>query len=287
MSSLSVIIPIYSQDSASQFAEALDSVLGQTRVPDEIVIVGDGPVPAELEATVQSLKFKVQSQSQPLPNGKGNWPEIVYLPQEKNGGLGEAMRIAVEMAKGDYIARMDADDICLPDRFEKQLKCFENDADLGVIGGQIADFDGDLQHVTGRRVVPCRHESIVRFMKSRNGMNHVTVMMRKSDLLKAGNYQSLSWFEDYHLWVRMIMSGSRLMNLPDTLVMVRAGKGQIDRRGGWNYFRHEVRLFKYMYSIGFISCWRFLLNCGERCCVRLLMPLSMRGWFYKRFLREQ
>lgn len=278
MSTLSVILPLYYQNEAKQLKAALHSILTQTRLPEEIVIVADGPVPYQLEAEVENGKLRIENDHFPT--------EIVYLPLEKHVGLGEAMRRAVEVAKGDYIARMDADDICLPDRFEKQLKCFEENPNLGIVGGQIADFDGNLENVTGRRVVPCCHDSIIKFMKSRNGMNHVTVMMKKADLMRAGNYQSLSWFEDYHLWVRMIMSGTLFKNMPDTLVMVRAGKSQIDRRGGWSYFKHEIRLFKYMQKVGFISYWRFLLNCVERCCVRLLMPLPMREWFYKRFLRK-
>jgi len=208
------------------------------------------------------------------------------LPQEKNRGLGAALAIAVEAAQYPYLARMDADDIAVPDRFEKQLRFLEQHPDVAAVGGMIEDFSSDPNHVTGRRIVPLESEDIHRYMRSRNGMNHVTVMFKKEELLRVGNYQPFHLNEDYYLWVRMIQQGCQLMNIPDVLVRVRAEKEQVDRRGGFPYFRDQYRVFKYMLNTGFISWPRFLLNICERGTVQLLMPLSVRCWFYQRFLRK-
>ena len=97
--------------------------------------------------------------------------EVAYLPQEKNKGLGETLRVAVEKTQCDYVARMDADDICLPERFETQMKCFEEHPEVSVVGGQIVEFDGAETNITGRRRVPLRHDDIAAYMKSRNGLN--------------------------------------------------------------------------------------------------------------------
>ena len=297
----SVIMSIYQNDVPEHLHIALESLLNQTRRPDEIVIVGDGPVPAELEQEIESLptegsgaagsKFKVQSavelQEAPSNSPKGERKtEIRYLPQEKNRGLGAALAIAVEAAQYPYLARMDADDIAVPDRFEKQLRFLEQHPDVAAVGGMIEDFSSDPNHVTGRRVVPLESEDIHRYMRSRNGMNHVTVMFKKEELLRVGNYQPFHLNEDYYLWVRMIQQGCQLMNIPDVLVRVRAEKEQVDRRGGFPYFRDQYRVFKYMLNTGFISWPRFLLNICERGTVQLLMPLSVRCWFYQRFLRK-
>ena len=274
---LTVVVPIYKNNDAQQLRVSLDSLLRQTLLPNEILVVADGPVSTELEREVERLKVKVQSSKLPI--------EVNYQKFEQNGGLGEAMRKAVFVAKGDYIARMDADDICLPNRFEKQMNCFEKDANLSVVGGQIAEFDGDVENITGRRVVPLEHEEIVSYMKSRNGMNHVTTILKKADLLDSGNYQPLEWFEDYYLWVRMIQRGCRFKNIDKDVVLVRAGKAQTDRRGGWAYFKNEVFLFKCLLSQGFITKKRFCINIIERGFVRLLMTSSIRSWFYKSVLR--
>ena len=196
------------------------------------------------------------------------------------------MAIAVEAAQYPYLARMDADDIAVPDRFEKQLRFLEQHPDVAAVGGMIEDFSSDPNHVTGRRIVPLESEDIHRYMRSRNGMNHVTVMFKKEELLRVGNYRPFHLNEDYYLWVRMIQQGCQLMNIPDVLVRVRAEKEQVDRRGGFPYFRDQYRVFKYMLNTGFISWPRFLLNICERGTVQLLMPLSVRCWFYQRFLRK-
>lgn len=277
MATLSAILPVYRKNNPAQVKAALDSILAQTRLPDELLVVTDGPVPAELEQVIHNAQFTIQNEKLPV--------EVAYLPQEKNKGLGETLRVAVEKTQCDYVARMDADDICLPERFETQMKCFEEHPEVSVVGGQIVEFDGAETNITGRRRVPLRHEDIAAYMKSRNAMNHVTTIIRRKDLLAAGNYQPLNWLEDYYLWVRMLQQGYRFMNVPDDVVLVRAGKAQTDRRGGLDYFYYEKKLFGYMRSQHFISWGRYLLNLVERGCVRLLLPLSLRHWFYRFFLR--
>lgn len=199
MLKFSVIVSIYKNNNPGQVRVALDSLPQQTLLPYEIVIVADGPVSSELEQVVEDFEVNVESHNLPI--------KVNYQKYEQNEGLGEAMRKAALVAKGDYIARMDADDICLPDRFEKQMKCFEEDDNLSIVGGQISEFDGDIHHITGRRVVPAEHNEIAKFMRSRNGMNHMTVIIRKKDLLKAGNYQPFYLLEDHYLWVRMLQHG--------------------------------------------------------------------------------
>ena len=277
---ITVIIAIYQANDIGEFRLALESVVGQTRLPQELLIVADGPIPDELEEEVSNFQLEVSRKELPI--------EVSFLQLENHGGLGMAMQKAVDAVKGDcdYIARMDADDICLPDRFEKQMKCFEENPELSVVGGQIAEFDGNVTNITGRRVVPLEHEDIVNYMKSRNGMNHVTTIIKKKDLIAAGNYQPFEWFEDYSLWVRMIQHGCRFKNIADDVVYVRAGKAQADRRGGWAYFRKEVSLFKCFLNQGFISRWRFIRNLFQRGVVRVLMTSSVRNMFYKNVLRK-
>lgn len=275
---ITVIIAIYQANDIGEFRLALESVVGQTRLPQELLIVADGSIPDELEELVTTFQLEVSRKGLPI--------EVNFLQLENHGGLGMAMQKAVDAVKGDYIARMDADDICLPDRFEKQMKCFEENPELSVVGGQIAEFDGNVTNITGRRVVPLEHEDIVNYMKSRNGMNHVTTIIKKKDLIAAGNYQPFEWFEDYSLWVRMIQHGCRFKNIADDVVYVRAGKAQADRRGGWAYFRKEVSLFNCFLNQGFISRWRFIRNLFQRGVVRVLMTSSVRNMFYKNVLRK-
>ena len=291
---ISVIMSIYKSDVPEYVRIALDSLLNQTRLPDEIVIVADGPVPAELEEVVKSLT------PSPSPKGEGNKdgegdlkpetrdlkPIVTYLPQEKNGGLGEAMRIAVEAAKYPYLARMDSDDICLPDRFEKQMKCFEEDPELSIVGGMITEFDGEPENIIAERILPLDDAGIKKMMRGRCAVNHVTVIFKKEDLLRSGNYQPFWKQEDHYLWARMMEHGCKFRNIPDIVVNVRSGRDQLARRGGWRFYKSVVRVFWYMYKHKLISFGYFLYICAVRGIVQLLMPNWLRTWVYMKFLRK-
>lgn len=269
---------IYKSDVPEYVRIALDSILNQTLLPNEIVIVGDGPVPAPLEQVVRDVQSSISSSNLAV--------EVNYLPQEKNRGLGEALRIAVENAKYDYLARMDSDDICMPDRFEKQMRCFEEDPNLSIVGGMITEFEGEPENVFAKRILPLEDAEIKKMMRGRCAVNHVTVIFKKADLMKAGNYQPFWKQEDHYLWARMMLAGCTFKNIPDIVVNVRSGRDQFARRGGWKFFKSEVRMFWFMYKNKLISFGYFLYICAIRGTVQFLMPNWLRTWVYQKFLRK-
>ena len=269
---------IYKSDVQEYVHIALDSLLNQTRLPDEIVIVADGPIPSSLEKEIDYLQLTIDHEELPV--------EVSYLPQKKNRGLGEAMRIAVENAKYEYLARMDSDDICLPDRFEKQMRCFEEDPELSIVGGMITEFEGEPGNIFAKRILPLEDAEIKKMMRGRCAVNHVTVIFKKADLMKAGNYQPFWKQEDHYLWARMILTGCKFKNIPDIVVNVRSGRDQFARRGGWKFFKSEVRMFWFMYKNKLISFGYFLYICTIRGIVQFLMPNKLRTWVYQKFLRK-
>jgi len=269
---------IYKSDVPEYVQIAFESMLNQTRLPDEIVVVGDGPVPASLKQVIDNLQFTIDNEKLPV--------EVAYLPQEKNRGLGEALRIAVENAKYDYLARMDSDDICLPDRFEKQMKCFEEDPELSLVGGMITEFVDTPDNIVNERRLPLEDADIKKFMRSRCGVNHVTVIFKKEDLLKAGNYRSDYRQEDYYLWARMMKAGCKFRNIPDVVVNVRSGRDQFARRSGWNYYLDHCAIFRFMYHEGLISFPRLVYNYVVRGIIQGLMPNWLRTWTYQHMLRK-
>ena len=198
MLKFSVIMSIYKSDVPDYVRIALDSILNQTLLPNEIVIVGDGPVPAPLEQVIRDVQSSISGSNLPV--------EVNYLPQEKNQGLGEALRIAVENAKYDYLARMDSADICMPERFEKQMCCFEEDPDLSIVGGMITEFVDSPDNVVDKRVLPLDDEGIKRFMRSRCGVNHVTVIFKKADLpvLPGVGNSSITLWEGDKIFLRLM-----------------------------------------------------------------------------------
>jgi len=270
----SVIMSIYKNDNPKYLRVALESVCNQTLKPNEIVLIGDGPVPVELERIVEEIKDKNTN------------IEVNYYPQSINHGLGEALRLSVEKAKYNYLARMDSDDISLPDRFEKQMKCFEEDNSLSIVGGMITEFENEPSNIVDRRILPLDDKGIKKFMRSRCGVNHVTVIFKKADLMKAGNYRSDYRQEDYFLWARMMKVGCVFKNIPDIVVNVRSGRDQFARRGGRSYFRDHMAIFRYMYHEGLISFPRLVYNYIVRGAVQFMFPNWLRTIVYQKMLRK-
>lgn len=270
MQAFSVSMCVYGGDDPTWFAAAVDSVVNQTVVPDEIVIVVDGPVPPALDAVI---------------GGYEQQPLFKVIRLAENRGHGEARRVGLQHCTHSLIALMDADDLSRPDRFEKQLALL--DGDVAIVGGQITEFIGTPDYVVGKRIVPTADADIKAYMQKRCPMNQVTVMFRKAAVEQVGGY--IDWYceEDYYLWLRMHLAGMTFANLPDVLVDVRVGEDMYRRRGGVKYFKSEAKLQGYMLKNGVIGLVRYLINVNQRLILQVLMPNRLRGWIFKRFARSE
>lgn len=268
----SVSMCVYEKDNPEWFTTAVESVLNQTIQPDEIVLVVDGPIPKALDRIINKyetlLCFKV-------------------IRLDENQGHGNARRIGIENCSNDLIALMDADDICVKDRFEKQLKVFNNDSNLDIVGGNISEFIEEPKKSVGYRNVQVEDSLIKQDLKQRCPMNQVTVMLKKQSILSVGGY--IDWYcnEDYYLWVRMFLADMKFANVDHILVNVRVGSGMYQRRGGWAYFSSEYRLQKYMYQNQIIGIGTFFRNSTKRFIVQMLMPNKIRGWVFRKYARTQ
>lgn len=275
----SVVMSVYKSDKHEFFRQALDSItVEQTLQPAEIVLVVDGPVPGLIDDIIAHYQSWYSDPAEPC------YFNVVRL--EKNGGLGNALKVGVEAARYDYVARMDSDDISVPDRFEKQIKFLEEHPDVDIVGGNISEFIDNQSNIVGSRVVPESSEAIYNYMKSRCPLNHMTVMFRKSAVQAAGGYIDWHYNEDYYLWVRMALKGCKFANLPLTLCNVRVGADMYARRGGYKYFKSEAGLQRYMYKNGLISVFRLWYNVMLRFVLQVCMPNWLRGLVFRRFARK-
>ena len=269
----SVAMSVYFKDDARFFDRALQSITEEQSVmPDEIVLVCDGPLGKDLDSVIE----KYQSRYDCF--------KVVRLPENK--GLGNALKVAVENASYELIARMDSDDVSVPDRFEQQLAYFAARPDTDIVGGDITEFIGDEKNVVGRRCVPVSDAEIREYMKKRCAFNHVSVMYRKKAVQDAGGYLDWFWNEDYYLWIRMQLGGCRFANTGTVLVNVRVGEEMYARRGGKKYFESEYGLQKLMLKNKMIGVPMFVENVGKRLIVQMLLPNRVRGWVFRRFARD-
>lgn len=261
---------LYAKEKPENLRECLDSLLAQTACPDEITVVKDGPLTYELESVLNEYASRD--------------PELYhFISFSENRGLGLALAAGVPQCRNELIARMDTDDVCRKDRFEIQLKEFEKDPDLDICGSHIAEFEDDINRIVARRKVPLEDAEIKKYQKRRDGFNHVSVMFKKSAVLKAGNYQSCMLMEDTYLWVNMFLSGCKAKNIDDYLVYVRIGKDMFERRGGLSYYKKYRQGRKKVRATGYIGFFDYYCTLLVQLTVAL-MPNKLRGWIFKKVL---
>jgi glycosyltransferase involved in cell wall biosynthesis len=266
---LSVLMSVYDRETPDHLRQCLDSLVIQTLPADEVVIVEDGPLGEKLNATIAAYRKL-------LP--------IVSLPLPIRVGLGAALRAGVYNCQGEYVARMDSDDVCVPERFQRQINFLESNREIDVVGSAIAEFEHECSAPRAIRLLPAAGPALRRFAKSRTPMNHMTVVFRKASVVAAGNYESCQGFEDYHLWARMLTLGYRLHNMNEILVYARCGNGMQGRRGGLAYLKGEIEFQSFLRKMGLLDAAGSFLNILMRGPIRLA-PEFVRSLCYSLFLR--
>ena len=267
----SVLLSLYYKESPIFLRESLNSVFGQTLQPDEVILVEDGPLTPALYEVVE--EFACQH------------TKIKRIVLGKNGGLGNALNEGLKHCSYGLVARMDTDDICKPERFAKQVAFMENHPEIDVVGAWIDEFQGIISNVTSTRKLPQTPQEIQSFGKKRNPMNHPVTMFRKQAVEAAGGYLPFPLFEDYYLWVRMMLNGSKMYNMPESLQYFRFSPEMFKRRGGWKYAYVEIRFQRQLQKLGYIGIPTMMTNVCIRLATRLV-PNSLRGWIYKKLLRK-
>lgn len=265
MKDFSVLISIYKKENPVWFREALDSVFAQTLQPYEIVLVEDGPLTPELYEVIDEYQSK--------------HPIFNIVKNEKNLGLGLALRKGVEASKTDFLMRMDTDDIIPPYRFDRQMAAMKDNID--VVSCWSMAFSESLDNVIAIKKRPEFHPDIVKRAKRRSPLCHAACFMRKSAVLKAGNYQPRLYYEDYHLWVRMILTGCKFYNIQEVLYFVRTNPDQLARRRGLEYLKNELKILYEFYTMGFYSLYDLLINDGIRIIARMAPPKIIAFVFKK------
>lgn len=270
----SVLMSVYYKENADFFDLALNSNLcDQTLKPDEFVLVCDGELTDSLNKVIEKYE--------------NLYPEIlkVYRLQE-NVGLGKALNYGLEKCQYELVARADSDDICVPERFEKQIEFIKNNPDIAVVGSWIDEFNTDYNEPVNNKPMPCTHNEIIQMGKSRNPLNHMTVMFKKSAVLNVGSYQDMPYSEDYYLWVRLIANGYKLANIGENLVHARIGNGMVQRRANKTIIRSRYLINKYMLKNKMINCFTMVKNVGGMAAF-IFAPIWLKSFVYKRILRKR
>ncbi len=268
----SVLMSLYVKEKPENLRECFESLLAQTVCADEWVVVEDGQLTKELYALLDEYQKR--------------YPSLIKrVPLQTNRGLGLALREGVPNCSNELIARMDTDDIARSDRFELQLKEFEDNPELDICGSHIKEFENSIDNIISERRVPISEKEILEYQKRRDSFNHMTVAYKKSAVLSAGNYQHAPLMEDSLLWINMMRNGAKCANIDDYLVYARTGTAMIERRGGFAYYKKYKEGRKRIYETGYISWWDYKVTLIVQFIVAL-MPKRLRRWAFIKLLRK-
>lgn len=214
---ISVLMSLFSKERPDYFDLSMKSVWNdQTRKPDEIVLVEDGPVTTELESIVNKWQQKI--------------PVMKVVKLEKNQGLPVALNEGIKQCNCDYIARMDTDDIALPDRFKIQEEYLNIHPELAVLGGGVIEFndeEGDMEP----RIMPSTLKEIKAAIPKSCPFIHPAVFIKKSVFDNGIEYNPKSRkYQDLELWFNILSAGYEVANIDDLLIKFRKGSDTYVKR---------------------------------------------------------
>ncbi len=259
---------VYRKDEPKKLEEALESLYAQNMLVD-IFVQLDGPVSPKIVEFLQKEKMEER---------------IAYLGERKeNRGLAISLNELLEEVlkrKYEYIARMDADDISMPDRFKKQHTFMQEHPDVDVVGGAIEEFSDNGDYCKIVRY-PLEHRQMFDFFKKRVPLAHVTAFFRHTFFEKAGLYPVESpTNEDTLMWLNGFRNGCRFANIPEVAVRVRVSPEFFRRRGGvgkaWSDFCDRVKVIRalgYNFDAYFYAAALFFVN---------ISPAAVKKYLYKR-----
>lgn len=266
----SVLMSIYEKEKPEYLKKALDSVMNQSLIPDEIFLIEDGMLPEQLVHVIAEYKKKC---------------DILKTYQFKeNVQLGRALAKGVELCKNELIARMDTDDIAVYDRFELQYNFMMEHQNIAVCGGLIEEFNDEGTYNKIKQM-PETNDALKKYARYRNPMNHMTVMFRKSAVLAAGNYTHFPLLEDYRLWNNMLVMGNEFYNFPRVLVLMRNNNVVYKRRGGKKYFEQYRKLRLEQREQGLLTSGKYIIALILT-AIMTLQPEKFRKIMYRKMLRK-
>ncbi|MGH1285832.1 glycosyltransferase [Bacillus toyonensis] len=267
----SVLMTVYKNDNPSYLKKSMLSILNQSILTNDFIVVKDGPITEELQNVIDLMDEE--------------FPSIIKQVDLKvNVGLGLALNEGLKVCKNDIVARMDADDISLSTRCELQLQEFEKDIELDIVGCDVDEFMGDEDNIICTRSVPGTNEDIYRYAKQRDPFNHPTVMYKKKKILALGGYKDLRKNQDTDLWLRMLMSGCKGKNINQSLLLFRFEDETYKRRKNWLNTKSLINIRYHAFREGFSGFGDFSKICIMQILI-YVMPIKFQRWIYRNFLR--
>ena len=269
---ISVIMSVYKAEKPQYLDRALQSIWeDQTFKPSEIILVEDGALTLDLDNIINKWSELLGS-------------SMVVLKNETNLGLTKSLNKGLVHAKGEFIARMDSDDISHPKRFEKQIKYLREHFDIDVVGGALQEFDAENECLSIRHY-PRTPQEVENYIYKASPLAHPTVMMRRRIFDEGLKYdERYRTSQDIALWYDVLCAGYKIGNVEEITIYFRRDGDVFKRRSrekALNEFKIYMNGIRRFY--GLLS-WRYLFPIAR--LIFRLMPVSVVKWIYGSKLRE-
>ena len=268
----SVLMSIYYKENPEFFKVSIESMLNQTLKPEQIVIVKDGKLTEKLDAIINEYTSAHPSL-------------FTIVSLDKNVGLGLALNEGLKVCRNELVARMDTDDISLPERCELQVQEFIKKDKLCIVGTMIDEFIDDPNIIVSSRIVPTNHEEILKFSKRRNPFSHPSVMYKKSAVLEVGGYKDYRRNQDMDLFVTMINNGCTSMNIDKSLLLFRDNEDHAKRRKSWSKCSSNITIPYKFWRQGYSDFNDFLFVMLSQVVI-FVAPVWFVKWLSKKYLRK-
>ena len=219
---ISCLCSIYERTILKEFIIALDSLLVQEYIPNEIIVIVDGFIKEDLLKFIKNI-IKTEKIL-----------KVYFIDQNK--GLGFALRYGLLKCNNKIVARFDSDDINLENRLKIQFDFIKANPEISIIGSDIIEFSNSYNEMHIKKMKNYKH-MIEGFMR-RNQLNHPSIMYRRKDILDVGSYRDITFFEDYELWLRCIKKGVGIHNINKALVAMKR-PNYLSNRIGFKYATYE------------------------------------------------
>ncbi len=269
---VSVLLNVWRGDRIDLLIDSIKSVHKQTLLPEEFLIVSDGPLQDDQKSAILELE-----KSSPFKQALIETAQTLGLWSARNAGL--------EKLKSKYVAVHDADDVMHPERLSYQIQFLANN-NLDVLGSAMFEINSQSKLVKSARQTLERDDQIKNALSNRNPINHPSVVFDRERVLEAGGYRNVHLAEDYELWSRLAGLGYSLANLPYALVGFHVDPHTYARRGGYAFIDGERKLRKELLINGSTTRVRSVFVSSLR-VVYHLMPSKFRSIVHKIVLNQK
>jgi len=267
---ISVLMSTYKNDKVEDVKIAIESILNQTLLPKEFIIIVDGNINNALEKLLTDYQNSVSAL-------------ILIHKLPNNVGLASALNIGSKLCKHKYIARMDSDDYSTPDRFEKQIK-FLIENNLDIVCALQEEFTNSIHDIYALKETPESNNEIKKSLELRNVVSHPSKIIKKNILIESGGYdEDVGLQEDYDLHMRLIQK-YKYGCIQEPLIKVRVSEDQRRRRGGFINLKNNIKLRFKWYKNGYLSLYKFLQG-AVLFSIFSLLPSKLKSLMYK-FVRK-